>query len=121
MFGSLDRGVAAILLVATIAVGADAQRSGTRMRDSVGDAAADLLGEGRANEARIVLLKAMRASRSAELRATYRLELGNTFLYDGAYQDASKAYNLVLAGRDSVPIDSLVRWAHHGLALIDAF
>jgi tetratricopeptide (TPR) repeat protein len=91
------------------------------MRDSVGDAAADLLGEGRANEARIVLLKAMRASRSAELRATYRLELANTFLYDGQYNDATKAYNLVLTGRDSVPVDSLVRWAHHGLALIDAF
>jgi hypothetical protein len=121
MFGSLDRGLVAILLAGTIAGPAVAQRSGTRMRDSVGDAAADLLGEGRANEARIVLLKAMRASRSAELRATYRLELANTFLYDGNYGDASKAYNLVLAGRDSVTVDSLVRWAHHGLALIDAF
>ena len=121
MFGTLGRSLAAILLLGTAAVRAEAQRAGTRMRDSVGDAAADLLGEGRANEARIVLLTAMRASRSAELRATYRLELANTFLYDGQYQDASRAYNLVLAGRDSVSVDSLVRWAHHGLALIDAF
>jgi tetratricopeptide (TPR) repeat protein len=104
-----------------MAAPARAQRAGTTMRDSVGDAAAALLTQGRANEARIALLRAMRAGTTAELRATYRLELGDTFLYEGNYQDASRAYNAVVSGQDSVRVDSLVRWAHHGLALIDAF
>src|SRR5206468_9565071 len=42
-----------------------AQRAGTTLRDSVGDAAAALLNQGRANEARIVLLRAMRADRKS--------------------------------------------------------
>jgi hypothetical protein len=83
--------------------------------------AAALINEGRTNEARIALMRGMRATKSNELKATYRLELGDTFLYDGQYQEAAKAYNLVLSGRDSVAVDSLIRWAHHGLALVDAF
>jgi hypothetical protein len=53
--------------------------------------------------------------------AVYRLEIADTFLYDGKYGDAARAYNEVLAHEDSVPVDSLIRWAHHGLALVDAF
>lgn len=121
MLGIPHRGIIAIALAGTLAAPAQAQRAGTTMRDSVGDAAAALLSEGRANEARITLLQAMRAARTPELRATYRLEVGNTFLYDGNYQEASRAYNAVVSGRDSVRVDSLVRWAHHGLALVDAF
>jgi tetratricopeptide (TPR) repeat protein len=115
------RRLALMGLIGMSATRAAAQRAGTTMRDSVGDAAAALLTKGRANEARITLLRAMRDTRSPELRATYRLELGDSFLYDGQYQEAAKAYNAVLGGRDSVHVDSLVRWAHHGLALVDAF
>jgi len=121
MFGFLNRGVVVLALTASTAMGAQAQRAGTTVHDSVGNAAAALLNQGRANEARITLLSAMRASNSPEKKAAYRLELGDTYLYDGDYQQASRAYNLVLSGRDSVTVDSLVRWAHHGLALVDAF
>jgi tetratricopeptide (TPR) repeat protein len=100
---------------------ASAQRAGTTLRDSIGDAAANLLNAGRVNEARITLLRAIRASTVASDRATYRLELGDVFLFDGQYGEAERAYNAVLAGRDAVSVDSLVRWAHHGLALADAF
>jgi tetratricopeptide (TPR) repeat protein len=120
MFRRWCRCLAVMGLIGMGATRATAQRAGTTMRDSVGDAAAALLTQGRANEARITLLRAMRAARSPELRATYRLELGDSFLYDGQYQEAAKAYNAVL-GHDSVHVDSLVRWAHHGLALVDAF
>lgn len=121
MQGRWHRGAIAMALIVTIGFQARAQRAGTATRDSVGDAAAALLSQGRANEARIALLKAMRASRIPEQRATYRLELGDTYLYDGQYLEASRAYNAVLSGRDSIGVDSLVRWAHHGLALVDAF
>ena len=112
-----------VVLVAFGALGsaARAQRAGTTGRDSVGDAAAVLLNRGRANEARMTLLSAMRASSSPEQLATYRLELGDTFLYEGKYQQAVQAYNAVLAGSEKVTVDSLVRWAHHGLALVNAF
>src|SRR5207249_337890 len=77
--------------------------------------------EGRANEARITLMRALRASNDASQKATYRLELGDTFLFEGKYGEAARAYNAVLAGSEAVTVDSLVRWAHHGLALTDAF
>ena len=121
MFGSWRRMSIAIVTAATLAAPAAAQRAGTATRDSIGDAAAALLNQGRANEARITLINAMRDSRSQEQKALYRLELGDTFLYDGNYGEASRAYTAVLSGKDSVRVDSLIRWAHHGLALIDAF
>lgn len=121
MDGFTRSAMTALMIFAMVAAPARAQRAGTTMRDAVGDAAAGLLNEGRANEARIALLRAMRATTSPELKATYRLELGDTFLYEGRYQDASRAYNAVLSGTDSVVVDSLTRWAHHGLALVDAF
>lgn len=121
MFGMWRRVLIAIVAAASMAAPAVAQRAGTTMRDSIGDAAAALLNQGRVNEARITLLRAMRASSSPEQKAIYRLELGDTFMYEGKYQEASRAYNLVLSGKDSVHVDSLIRWAHHGLALVDAF
>lgn len=111
----------AIIAAAAMTSPAAAQRAGTTMRDSIGDAAAALLRDGRANEARITLLGAMRASTSHEAKALYRLELADTFLYEGRYGEASRAYTAVLSGKDSVHVDSLIRWAHHGLALVDAF
>lgn len=121
MFGSWRCASIAMVAVATLASPAAAQRAGTTTRDATGDAAAALLNQGRANEARITLLKAMRASTSPEQQALYRLELGDTFLYEGRYGEASRAYTAVLSGKDSVGVDSLIRWAHHGLALVDAF
>ena len=124
MFQEAWRVLIASSLIAVITTPGGAQRgprAGTTTRDSVGNMAAGLINEGRTNEARIALLRAMRATGSNELKATYRLELGDTFLYDGQYQEAARAYNLVLSGRDSVTVDSLIRWAHHGLALVDAF
>jgi len=112
--------IVAVLAGVAVSV-ANAQRAGTTMRDSVGDAAAVLLNEGRANEARITLLRALRASNDPTQKATYRLELGDTYLFDGQYGEAARAYNLVLFGDQAVTVDSLVRWAHHGLALVDAF
>ena len=122
MFGNWRRvSIAIVTAAASLATPAAAQRAGTTMRDSIGDTAAELLNHGRANEARIALLRAMRASTSQEQKALYRLELGDTFLYEGKYGEASRAYNAVVSGKDSVQVDSLIRWAHHGLALIDAF
>ena len=121
MLGTAYR-VCIVAVLAGVAVSvANAQRAGTTMRDSVGDAAAVLLNEGRANEARITLLRALRASNDPTQKATYRLELGDTYLFDGQYGEAARAYNLVLFGGQAVTVDSLVRWAHHGLALVDAF
>jgi hypothetical protein len=109
------------LLVALASNFAVAQRAGTTSRDAVGEQAASLINDGRVNEARIVLLKGMRESSDPALKATYRLELADTHLYTGQYQDAAREYTAVLSGRESIAIDSLVRWAHHGLALVDAF
>jgi len=117
MYRGLTFFVASTFAAAT----ATAQRAGTTKRDSVGDAAAAFLNQGRPNEARIELLRALRASRSPEDIAVYRLEIADTFLYDGKYGEAARAYNEVLAHEDSTPVDSLIRWAHHGLALVDAF
>jgi tetratricopeptide (TPR) repeat protein len=111
----------AMCLLAATANVMRAQRAGTTLRDSIGDAAAALLNEGRANEARIVLLRAMRESKEPTTKATYRLEVGDTFLYEGKYQEATRAYDEVLSGNNASSVDSLVRWAQHGLALVDAF
>ena len=121
MFGFVHRGCIAALALSALTGTAHAQRAGTTNPDSVGKTAAGLLNEGRVNEARITLLKAMRATTQRELLAIYRLELGNTFLYQGEFQEAARAYNAILAGHDAVGVDSLVRWAHRGLALMNAF
>jgi tetratricopeptide (TPR) repeat protein len=121
IFGRPRRISIVMLLAAMVTSPAAAQRAGTTMRDSIGDAAASLLNQGRVNEARITLLRAMRESSSHEQQAIYRLELGDTFMYEGKYQEATRAYTAVISGKDSVRVDSLIRWAHHGLALIDAF
>lgn len=117
----ISRGLIVTATLSLAVVSANAQRAGTTKRDSVGDAAATFLNQGRANEARIALLRALRASRSREDMAVYRLEIADTFLYEGKYTEAARAYTDVLAHEDSVPVDSLIRWAHHGLALVDAF
>jgi tetratricopeptide (TPR) repeat protein len=91
------------------------------MRDSVGNAAAALLNQGRTNEARIALLKAMRETPDPAMKATYRLELADTYLFDGRYNEAARAYDEVLSGNNASSVDSLTRWAHHGLALVEAF
>jgi tetratricopeptide (TPR) repeat protein len=122
MFRSIPRRViVAMSMIAMIAVPLAAQRAGTTTRDSIGNAAAALLNQGRSNEARILLLKGMRESNDPVTKATYRLELGDTFLFDGHYDEAQRAYNEVLRGNNASSVDSLVRWAHHGLALVEAF
>jgi tetratricopeptide (TPR) repeat protein len=108
-----------VLLVATAASAASQGDAGSG--DSVSNAAAQLLREGRGNEARITLLRAMRANADPTQKAEYRLRLGAVELYDGQYDEASRAYNAVLT-RGNVPDNSeLARQAHHGLALIEAF
>ena len=121
MFRTLFRGWIVVLFAGMGVPVVHAQRAGTTLRDSVGDAAAALLNDGRTNEARIALMRALRAGTDPAQKATYRLELGDTFLFDGQYGEAARAYNAVLAGTQAVTVDSLVRWAHHGLALVDAF
>src|SRR5947209_14092401 len=91
----------AVCLLATVSNTLRAQRAGTTLRDSIGDAAAALLNQGRANEARIALLRGMRASNEPSTKATYRLELGDTFLYEGRYQEATRAYDDVLSGNNA--------------------
>jgi len=120
-FRVLCRGLIVSAALIGWAVRANAQRAGTTHRDSVGNAAAALLNQGRANEARIGLMSALRATQSPEEQAVYRLEIANTLLFEGKYGDAARAYNEVVARQDTVPVDSLIRWAHHGLALVDAF
>ena len=117
----LCRGLIVIGTLLGGAIRSDAQRTGTTHRDSVGNAAADLLNQGRGNEARITLLSALRASRSPEDQAVYRLEIATSFLFEGRYGEAAHAFNEVVARQDTIPVDSLVRWAHRGLALVDAF
>jgi tetratricopeptide (TPR) repeat protein len=117
----MPRGLVLLLVGVVTASSAGAQRQDARGRDSVADAAAALLNEGRGNEARIELLRAMRASTMPTQKATYRLELGDTYLFDGQYGEAARAYNLVLHGDEAITVDTLVQWAHHGLALVDAF
>lgn len=121
MFGFVRGGCAVALALSALGLSAEGQRAGTSNPDSVGRTAAALLNQGRVNEARMTLLQAMRDASHPELIATYRLELGNTFLFEGEYQQASQAYNAVLTGPYAVSVDSLRRWAHHGLALVNTF
>src|SRR5438477_351633 len=83
MFGFVNKRCVVIVAIGTLGSVAQAQRAGTTGRDSVGDAAAALLNQGRPNEARMTLLQAMRSSTAPAQLATYRLELGDTFLFEG--------------------------------------
>jgi tetratricopeptide (TPR) repeat protein len=121
MFGFVRRLCVVVLALGALGIRAQGQRAGTTNPDSVGNAAAALINQGRVNEAQMTLLQAMRATTRPDLLATYRLELGNTFLYDGKFGQASQAYTAIISGRNAVSVDSLIRWAHHGLALVDAF
>jgi tetratricopeptide (TPR) repeat protein len=115
------RRTALVILIATAAARSAAGQSEGAGRDSVVSAAAKLLDEGRVNEARILLLRAMRASTDPTKKAEYRIAIGDAFLYDGQYDEASRAYNAVLT-RGEIPASGiLAREAHHGLALVDAF
>ena len=111
------------LLPLTFAVpaGAWAQRPYNVGRDSVSQAAADLLNAGRGNEARILLQQWTRSSPSPQQRAVYRLHVGDSYLYDGMYNEATRVYGSVLSGDDAKGVDSLTSWAHRGLALAEAF
>src|SRR5204863_2239134 len=93
MFRTLFRGWIVVLFAGMGVPVVHAQRAGTTLRDSVGDAAAALLNDGRTNEARIALMRALRAGTDPAQKATYRLELGDTFLFDGQYGEAARAYN----------------------------
>jgi tetratricopeptide (TPR) repeat protein len=120
MFRIIHRALLAMLIGGAVASTAAGQQDGVS-RDSIFSSAAQLLGQGRVNEARILLLRAMRASHDPTETAEYRIRIGDTFLYGGQYDQASRAYNAVL-DRDHVPAGSSVaREAHHGLALVEAF
>jgi tetratricopeptide (TPR) repeat protein len=90
-------------------------------RSEISQQAAELLNAGRSNEARILLLKAMRESTTPEARAVYRLEVGDSYLWDGNYTQATRTYEEVLASDDARGVDSLTAWVHRGLALAEAF
>ena len=120
MFGMIRRSLVTMLLVGIAAPSAAAQGDGVP-HDSIREGASQLLAQGRGNEARILLLRAMRSSNDPIQIATYRVQLGDSFLYDGEYDEAARAYTAVLE-RGHVPGGSaLAREAHHGLALVDAF
>lgn len=122
MYEMIRRGALVLLFLAAPGSTALAQGMGDgASRDSVSAAAATLLGEGRGNEARILLLRAMRASTDAAQKAAYRIRIGAVLLYDGQYEEASRAFNAVLTRGDVQAGGDLARAAHHGLALADAF
>ena len=98
-----------------------AQRPDGAGQDSISRAAAGLLNTGRGNEARILLQRNVRSAASPELRAVYRLRIGDTYLHDGMYSDAIRVYDAVLSGDDGRGVDSLTSWAHRGLGLAEAF
>lgn len=114
------RRAALVALLAAAAVAPAAAQDGAP-RDSITAAAAKLLGDGRGNEARILLLRAMRASTDPTQKADYRIRIGDALLYDGQYDEATRAYNAVLTHASALANSDLVREAQHGLALADAF
>lgn len=107
-----------ILLAPFLALPASGQGAA---RDSVSAAAADLLNAGRGNEARILLQQSLRSATSPALRATYRLHVGDSYLFDGRYDDAMRTYASVLAGDDAKSNAPLTSWAHRGLGMAEAF
>jgi tetratricopeptide (TPR) repeat protein len=116
MLATLYRTMLAALLGLTTASAAFAQDGPSR--DAVSEAAAKLLNDGRVNEARILLARAMRETDDPARQALYRLDMGDAYLYNGQYQEASREYRAVLSAN---AIGDLARRAHHGLALVDAF
>lgn len=98
-----------------------AQRPDGAGQDPVSKAAAALLNAGRGNEARILLQQNVRSVTTPQLRALYRLRIGDTYLHDGLYADAVRVYDAVLSSDDARGVDSLTSWAHRGLGLADAF
>ena len=66
----------------------------------------------------MTLLQAMRASNaSGAARRRIASSSATRSCTTANIGQASQAYTAVLSGRDAVTVDSLVRWAHHGLAL----
>jgi hypothetical protein len=49
------------------------------------------------------------------------LEAAQSFLFDGRYADAVAAFAAVLESDDARGIDTLTAWAHHGMAVAEAF
>lgn len=120
MLEIIRRAALILVVIGVIAPPAAAQDDGAP-HDSASNAAAQLLNEGRVNEARIVLYRAMRASTDPLQKAEYHLQIGKVLLFDGQYDQAARAFNAVLA-HDNVPGGgTLAREAQHGLALVDAF
>ena len=124
MYEMIRRAALVGMMIASPAAATFAQGTldgGGQARDSVVTMAAQLLEAGRGNEARILLLKAMRASTDPTQTAEYRIRLGQVDLYDGQYDAASRAFNAVLTRGNASPTGDLARAAHHGLALVEAF
>jgi tetratricopeptide (TPR) repeat protein len=120
MYEMIRRAALVSLLIAASVATAAAQADGGS-GDSIVAMAAQRLREGRGNEARILLLRAMRESTDPTQKAEYRLRLGQADLYDGQYDEASRAFSAMLT-RGNAPANSdLTRQAHHGLALVEAF
>lgn len=121
MFQLARRASLVVMLMFALAPATVLAQSGVVARDSIYDSASQLLAQGRANEARILLMRAMRASNDPAQIAEYRLHVGDSFLYDGQYDEASRAYRAVLDRGHVSPTSAAARDAHHGLALVDAF
>jgi hypothetical protein len=119
MFETMTRATIGALIVVAATGAARAQDAVAR--DSVSTVAAKLVNEGRVTEARILLVRAMRASTDPARQATYRLDIGDGYLFDGNYQEASRAYHSVLTSGHAPGTSELARRAHRGLALVDAF
>jgi tetratricopeptide (TPR) repeat protein len=120
MLGILRRSILVMLVAAAAPIAAFAQ-DGSASRDAVSEAAAKLLNDGRVNEARILLARALRATTDPDQQDVYRLDTGDAYLFDGQYREAARTYNAVLTGRAGSTNDNLARRADRGLALVDAF
>ena len=118
---TVHRSMLSLVVMAVFAPAAWGQRAAGSTRDSLSELAAQLLNAGRSNEARILLLKAVRDNGTPGQRAVYRLEVGDSYLYDGLYTEATRTYNQVLASGDTRGVDSLSDWVHHSLGLVEAF
>ena len=110
-----------ILLIVASRASAQGATSSSMESDPVSVAAASRLNAGRGNEARILLQRAALQADSREMRALYRLRVGDSYLHDGQYQEAMRTYESVLSGDDAKGDARLTSWAHRGLGLADAF
>ena len=75
----------------------------------------------RTDEARAILQSATAREVAPDRRAAFRLQAAQSFLFDGRYADAVTAYAAVLESGDARGIDTLTAWAHHGMAIAEAF